>query len=210
MSMTVLRAFSEDMVSKLTGLSTGQLRSWDRSGLFVPSLADDNRRLPYSRAYSFMDLASLRVISTLKFEHGVSTQHLKKAARRLKELGRDDWASQSIYVLKKEVVFENDGRLEVAATGQGVLKIPLKVAFQSVQKDVDALFRRDKSKVGHLSKTRHIMGGEEVVAGTRIPIRSIRSYIDMGLSDQRILTDYPDLKQADIDVVRKAYRDSAA
>ena len=31
----IVRAFGEDHVVRLTGLSRGQLRAWDRSGFFV-------------------------------------------------------------------------------------------------------------------------------------------------------------------------------
>lgn len=208
--MGVTKAFSEEQVSKLTNLSVGQLRSWDRTGLFVPSLADQNRRLPYSRAYSFVDLVSLRVIASLKFDHGVSTQHLKKAAARLRELGRNDWSSQTIYVLNKKVIFENEGQLEEIVSRQGVFKIPLKVAYRSAESDVERMFKRDKATIGKTSKARFVMNGEEVIAGTRIPVRSIITYLEMGLSDERIIEDYPDVTEADIKHIRESFEVNAA
>ena len=47
-----LIAFTSDTVSRFTDLSIRQLHYWDRTGFFVPSFADPNRRRPHSRVYS--------------------------------------------------------------------------------------------------------------------------------------------------------------
>ncbi|MEX3014320.1 DUF433 domain-containing protein [Gymnodinialimonas hymeniacidonis] len=210
--MSVVGAFTDEMASRLTGLSVGQLRAWDRSGLISPSFADENRRLPFSRIYSFRDIVSLRVIAGLKNDHGVSTQHLKQVAFELRGLGEDAWSKTTLYVLNKRVVFEEpkSGRLQEVVGGQRVFRIPLKVATADVEADVQALFSRPKNLEGKTHAQRHVMNGEEVVAGTRIPVRSVLSYFELGLSDSRILEDYPDLVQADIDAIRAKTKGSAA
>lgn len=210
--MAVLGAFTDDMASRLTGLSVGQLRAWDKAGLISPSMADENRRLPFSRVYSFRDIVSLRVIASLRMDHGVSTQHLKQVADKLHSLGDNAWASTTLYVLNRKVVFEEPGsrRLQEVVSGQGVFKIPLKVATASVEADVARLFKRSNETFGGQTAERFVMGGEKVVAGTRIPVRTIRSYLEMGLPDHRILSDYPDLRKEDIDAVRRDIRSPAA
>jgi uncharacterized protein (DUF433 family)/DNA-binding transcriptional MerR regulator len=210
--MTVLGAFTDDMASRLTGLGVGQLRAWDKAGLISPSLADANRRLPYSRIYSFRDIVSLRIIASLKQKHGVSTQHLKQVASRLRDLGEHAWSETTLYVLNKRVVFEEptSGDLQEVVSGQRVFKIPLKVATTNAEADVERLFRRPSESFGELNSERFIMGGEQVLAGTRIPARTILSYLELGLPDSRILEDYPDLEQSDIDAVRKSNGSAAA
>jgi hypothetical protein len=42
----VIAAFSEDHVYRLTGLSKGRLRYWDKTGFFAPTYTDKNRHVP--------------------------------------------------------------------------------------------------------------------------------------------------------------------
>jgi MerR-like DNA binding protein len=70
-SNVVVSAFTEDQVERLTGISQRQLRYWDRTGFFVPSLAYEDRRSPYSRLYSFRDIVSLKIVSALRNEANV-------------------------------------------------------------------------------------------------------------------------------------------
>ena len=63
---TVIRAFSAENVSRLTGLSMSQLIDWDRIGFFRPEHASENRREAYSRIYSFQDVVGLRTLAVLR------------------------------------------------------------------------------------------------------------------------------------------------
>lgn len=211
--MQLKRAFSDQMAAKLTGLSVGQLRAWDKQGFYSPSLAEENRRLAYSRVYSFKDIVALRVISALKTKHGVSTQHLKKVGAKLQDLGDDVWSKTRLYVLNKRVVFDHPkglGRQEVVSGQRVFAEIPLRIATAHAEDDVAKLFQRDKSKIGHIDSGRHVMAGEPVVAGTRIPVRTIKSYLDMGLSENRILNDFPSLTKEDVRAAVKYLEANAA
>lgn len=203
----VVDAFSDYTVSRLTGFSVEQLRRWDKQGFFQPERADENRRLPFSRVYSFRDVASLRVIGTLRRDHGVSLQHLKEVARELSKISDDAWRTRNLYVLNKKVVYENPqtgGRQEVVS-GQKVFDtIPLGDVATKLRADVIQLTKRDRRDSGKRQKSRFVMNGEEVIKGTRIPVRSILAYIEMDLPDKRILEDYPDLTLEDIKSIRAA------
>ena len=65
------QAFTSGHVSALTGLSDRQLREWDNRGLFQPAYAEDDRRRPYSRVYSFRDVVGLRTIALLRKQYRV-------------------------------------------------------------------------------------------------------------------------------------------
>ena len=105
----VIAAFSEEQVQRLTGLTASQLRYWDRTGFFVPSQAEENRRVAYSRIYSFKDLVALRVIYVLRNQYRVPLQHLRKVAEKLHHLADDKWLATTLYVLNRKVVFEEPG-----------------------------------------------------------------------------------------------------
>jgi uncharacterized protein (DUF433 family) len=204
--MTVVQAFSLEQASRLTGISVNQLRNWDGTGFFQPSLASENRREPFSRVYSFLDLASLKVISTLRNETKVSLQHLREVGKRLSKLGENKWASITLYVLNKKVVFHNpetDSKEEIVS-GQAILDIPLEIVRSNMQRAVDAERLRTQDDFGRLEKSRFVAHAQTVVAGTRIPVRAIASFLKADYTDQQIIEEYPSLTSSDIDAVRKA------
>lgn len=198
---TVISAFTEDQVERLTGISVTQLRYWDRTGFLAPSLANENRRLPYSRLYTFRDLVSLKVLNALRNESKVSLAHLRDVKERLAHLGDDIWASTVLYVLNKQVVFHNPdtGALEEVVSQQGVLSIPLKVVAGELHAAVDAMKKREGSEVGQIAQSRNVAHNQQVIAGTRIPVRSIKAFADAGYSVEQIIEQYPSLTREDIE-----------
>src|SRR5262245_51472951 len=122
----IISAFTEDQVSQLTGITLAQLRYWDRTKFFVPSLAGENRGQPYSRIYSFLDIVCLKILNVLRNEVGVPLPDLREVKEKLTHLGDDMWATTTLYVLDKKVVFHNpdtDNKEEIVS-GQKILQIP--------------------------------------------------------------------------------------
>jgi uncharacterized protein (DUF433 family) len=203
--MTVVQAFSIDQAARLTGISVNQLRNWDRDGFFRPSFASENRKEAFSRVYSFVDLASLKIISTLRNETKVSRQHLRDVGRRLASLGESNWTNITLYVLNRKVVFHNpatNSREEIVS-GQAILDIPLEIVRSNMQRAVDAERQRTPDQFGRVEKNRFVAHAQEVVAGTRIPVRTILAFIRANYTDLQIIQEYPSLTVADILAVRK-------
>lgn len=196
----VISAFSEDQVERLTGISKGQLRYWDRTGFFAPSLADENRRRPFSRVYSFRDVVCLKVLNALRNEARVSLPHLREVRDKLAHLGEDMWASTTLYVLNRRVIFDNPQTLEreEVVSGQGILQIPLQVVQGDMQKAVRKLWERDPSTFGKIDRRRGVVGQRPVIAGTRISVDTIREFVEAGYSTHEIQNQYPNLTDADI------------
>ena len=188
--MIVVQAFSLEQASRLTGISTAQLRNWDRTGFFRPSFGAENRREPFSRVYSFLDLASLKVISTLRNETKVSLQHLREVGKKLAGLGENSWATVTLYVLKKKVVFHNpetESKEEIVS-GQAILDIPLEVVRSNMQRAVEADRLRSPEDFGRVEKSRFVAHAQKVIAGTRIPVRAIVSFISENYSNQKLFS----------------------
>jgi uncharacterized protein (DUF433 family) len=197
----IIMAFTEEQAEKLTGVSASQLRSWDRTGFFVPALANKNRSLPLSRLYSFRDLVCLKVLNALRNEANVSLQHLRSVKERLSHLGEDVWAKTTLYVLNKKVVFENPEtqNKEEVVTGQGVLQIPLMIVTGDMRRAVDEMKKRDVSSLsGKIERIKGIAGNRPVIAGTRIPVSTIKAFADEGFSAEQIIEEYPTLTLEDI------------
>jgi len=194
----VIAALSLDQVSRLTGLSADQLIEWDVSGFYPPSYGYDKRRSPYSRIYSFEDLVSLRTLAVLR--ERVSMQHLREAADKLKQHSGRPWSELTLYVLNREVHFRcpKEGTIEGAVSGQYGATIPLESVAEEMRERSEALKARNPASVGKLERHRHVMGGEVVIAGTRILAASVRALADAGYSPPDILAEYPDLQLPDI------------
>ncbi|MGI5835680.1 MAG: MerR family transcriptional regulator, partial [Chloroflexota bacterium] len=105
--MATLLAFSAEHVCRLTGLSMRQLRYWDDTGFFHPQYADEDRKRPHSRIYSFRDLVGLRVIARLAKEHKVPLQQLRRVGKWLSEQYEAPWSSLRFYVAGRKVYFDD-------------------------------------------------------------------------------------------------------
>jgi hypothetical protein len=88
---SVIAAFSEDQVERITSLKKGRLRYWARIGFFEPSYIEDDKHVPYSRFYSFRDIVALRTLEMLRVQNNVTLQHLRKVAETLNHLRDDLW-----------------------------------------------------------------------------------------------------------------------
>lgn len=207
----VVGAFSEVDAARLSGLSTGQLRSWDRSGFLHPAYRAAQAGLPYGRIYSFRDVVSLRVLGQLRNVHKVSMQHLRKVSETLAHLGERKWTATTLYVLGRKVVFEDprtSGKVEIVS-GQRVLDIPIHVVISDTRKAIGDLNRRLPSERGAVVHGRFTLQNEPVFKGTRIPVAAVKRYLDSGYEPAMIISEFPDLTLEDIEVAR-SYGNRAA
>ncbi|WP_064686579.1 DUF433 domain-containing protein [Rhizobium bangladeshense] len=200
---TVISAFSEEQVSRLTGLSVDRLRYWDRTAFFSPSFAADNRRIAFSRVYSFTDIAALRVLSVLINQHNVPVSHLRKASGKLGSMDNGAWHRTTLYVMNRKVIFDDPegGHQREVVSGQYMIGIPLERVISDTKKDVRALSARSETQIGRVSKNRLVSHNAAVVAGTRVPIRSIREFGEAGYSPEQIVKEYPTLTVEDVKAV---------
>ena len=195
----VLAAFSEDHVERLTGLTEGQLRSWDRAGFFAPRYAYEDRHAPYSRVYSFHDVVGLRTIEVLMKQYRVSLQSLRKVAQELVRRGFSHWADVKLYVLKRQVYFRAPKSDKVEGVWDGQLDmVPIIDVINDVEARVRELQKRDASQVGHVERHKHVVRNSSVVAGTRIPTAAIRRYREAGYTVDQIVKQYPALTAEDV------------
>jgi uncharacterized protein (DUF433 family) len=201
----VVGAFSEQDAARLTGLSIGQLQLWDRSGFLQSSFAPENRRLPYSRVYSFRDIVSLRVLGQLRNIYKVPMQHLRKVSQTLAHYGDAKWTATTLYVLGKRVVFTDprtNERKEVVS-GQRVFDIPLRVAISDTRKAIQSLNSRSDKETGHIVQAKFVLQNEPVFDKTRIPVAAVKRYLEAGYSPQAIIREFPSLTAEDVSAAAK-------
>jgi uncharacterized protein (DUF433 family) len=200
MVASVLQAFTEEHVIRLTGLSRSQLRAWDRIGFFKPDYAYEDRHQPYSRIYSFQDVVGLRTIAVLRQRYHVSLQQLRKVATELTARGYGHWAEIKLYVVKGQVHFRRPGSQDVEGVWDGQLAmVPVIDVIQDVEDRVRDLRERKSSQRGHIEQHKFVVRNAPVIAGTRIPTAAIRRFREAGYSVDEILRQYPSLTREDVD-----------
>ncbi|ODT71717.1 MAG: hypothetical protein ABS75_07145 [Pelagibacterium sp. SCN 63-23] len=59
--------------------------------------------------------------------------------------------------------------------------------------------KREGSEVGQIAQSRNVAHNQQVIAGTRIPVRSIKAFADAGYSVEQIIEQYPSLTREDIE-----------
>lgn len=199
-SNVVVSAFTEDQVERLTGVTKPQLRYWDRTGFFTPAYADADRRVVFSRIYSFSDVLCLQVLGALRNDLGCSMPHLREVKKKLAQLGDAAWTTTTLYVVKKRVVFDDPQRKErrEILSGQKILNIALETVREGVKDRLALLRQRDETAVGNVSQNRRIAHNARVIAGTRIPIRAIQAFDAEGYDEAAIIREYPTLKPEDV------------
>lgn len=202
----VVSAFTDEQVARLTGLSVQQLRHWDRTGFFVPSMANPNRRMALSRVYSFLDLLELQVIKTLRKDHKCSLKHLRDVKARLEEIGENRWSKVVLYVLNRRVIVydQQKDQLEDVVSSQQVLKIPLEIVKSDMRKRISQLWARPEDLVGSFDKKRNVVHNSLVISGTRVPVSAIVDYINDGFSDDVIVSEFPSVTISDVKAVRES------
>ena len=208
----IVSAFSEDQVQRLTGISKRQLRYWDRTGFFKPSLAEENRRIAFSRIYSFADVVSLRVLNVLRNQYGVSLQHLRKAAKDLPQMSEEKWGSMELFVLNRRVIFvesETTQYREIVSK-QYVIGISLRVIVSDTRRDIEALRERNKDTVEVIARSRNVCHNAWVVSGTRIRVDSVKEFAKGGYTVQQIQKEFPALTEADIESALRHENDGVA
>lgn len=200
MTAAIHQVFSDEHVSRLTGLSKWQLRSWDRLGFFAPRFAYEDRFAPYSRIYSFKDVIGLRTIAVLMKDFHVSFQELKRVAAELIRRGYKHWADMKLYVVKKQVYFRRPGTKDVEGVWDGQFAmLPIIDVVADVEKRVEELHKRTPSQRGQVEQHKYVVRNAPVIAGTRIPTAAVRRFHEAGYSVAEIIKQYPTLTKEDIE-----------
>jgi uncharacterized protein (DUF433 family) len=82
-------------------------------------------------------------------------------------------------------------RIRKAGHPQYLFTLPLDRVTADMQSKADALRHRIKDQIGHLERHRNVVHNAWVVAGTRIPTKTVWRYYQAGYDADSIIRDYP-------------------
>ncbi len=200
--MTVILAFTAEQVSNLTGITVRQLRYWDKTKFFSPSLRDDSRR-PFGRLYSFRDVVGLRVIAEMRNERNIPLPHLRELKRWFDANIDEPWATLKFYVAGRKIRFD-DPRFGVRRAGETPVQtymdtIDLDEIRAATERDAERLRVRTPDEIGAIQRNRYVSHNYPVIAGTRIRTEAIWNFYEAGYSVDAIIRQYPRLTHPDVD-----------
>jgi uncharacterized protein (DUF433 family) len=196
-------AVTRDVAAHVAGLSLRQVDYWAGTGLIEPAT---NRQVSPGRRvklYSFVDLLSLMVAAELK-RRNVSIQHIRTIVEHLRARGYEQPLVQLVFAtLNGRVYFQhNDGSWEGDLDpDQLVLHEVLNLV--PLRERITSVTQRDASLAGRIERRRGTLGCKAVLAGTRVPVDTIRRYVDAGRTTDEILESFPVLSSADVEAVRE-------
>jgi DNA-binding transcriptional MerR regulator len=208
--VVALLAFSVDHAAKVTGLTKARLTRWDKLGFFSPELADpEDQGNPFARVYSYIDLVGLRTLAILADKHRLSLKELRKAHDVLAQHTDKPWSELQLSVLNRKIVHDLAGMPRDTEGQFAGNHVPLPSIASEIARRAEALRKRDDNQIGVFERHKFIAHNARVLAGTRIPVSAVASFIEAGYSDEAIVAEYPTLTKFDVAMVRGHMKEAA-
>ena len=195
-------AVTRDSAARITGLSLRQLDYWANTALIRPSA--DTKLTPGRRIrlYGFTDLLALMVAAELKARK-ISLQHIRTIVAHLRRRGYANPLTELAFATQGDHVYfqHEDGAWEGDAHPDQVVMHEV-LNLRLLRTRITERSRRDSALAGQVERRRGAMGSKPVFAGTRVPVHTVRRYLDQGRTVAEILESFPDLTVEDVEAVR--------
>ena len=196
-------AVTRAVAARIADLTERQVDYWAGTGLVEPAV--DTRLSPGRRVrlYSFIDLLALLVAAELK-NRRVSLQHIRAIVAHLRSRGYTSPLTQLTFAtVGRDVYFmHDDGSWEGGLRPDQVV-IHEVLNLSLLRNRIAAGTRRDAALSGQVERRRGALGSKPVLAGTRVPVDTVRRYLDAGRSVEQILESFPALTAEDVEAVRR-------
>jgi DNA-binding transcriptional MerR regulator len=196
--MAELLAFTTDHVCRLTRLTPRQVRYWDETGFFSPTVVHGLRRA-FGRIYSFRDVVGLRTIAILRKK--VPLQELRRIGEWLLQHHQTPWSSLRLGLAGKKVIFfDPDSGVAVEARGgeQTVFAIALEPIANEMHQAAERLKERTSEDHGQIVRHRNVVHNAFTLAGTRVPTEAVWEFHQAGYKSDAIIKEFPRLTKKDV------------
>ena len=198
-------AIPRKKAASLIGARVAKIDYWTAQGL-LGDVEPAVRLTPHRirRLYSHADLMSLMIVDELR-KRGVSLQGVRKVTTELRARGYDRPLTQVRYAVVGRRVFlqlEDGNWVDGSQPDQGVIAQALNLGDMQIR--VRGTVGRRAGSEGQIERRRGALGSKELIAGTRIPVATVRRYLEADRTPEQIIEAYPDLTFADVEAVRAA------
>lgn len=193
-------------VATIAGIFDQRLRYWEKTDLVAPAVERRLSARNLVRLYSLDGAAEVLVLAQLVDKPGISLRHVRKVLERLRAEGgyTSPLRELRFAVDGREVVFQHpDGTWEGSERIGQVVEVTLRVDLEQIRATLDRARHRHNDQLGVSERRRATLGSAPVFAGTRVPVDSVKRFIEAGASDDRILEAYPELTPKDVIAVRE-------
>lgn len=200
-----LLAVPRDAAARIAGLSLRQVDYWADTGLVSPTV--DQRVSPGQRVrlYGFIDLLALLVAAELR-KRGVSLQHIRQIVAHLESRGYDEPLTQLRFAtIGNRVYFQHEDGTWEGDLHADQLVFHQVLNLEPLRRRISDAARRDEGMVGRVERRRGVLGGKPVLAGTRVPVQTVRRYLDAGRSIDDVLQAFPALSRPDVEAVQREF-----
>lgn len=186
----------------VAGISDRQLSYWDLKEVIQPKISRILSERRHVRLYGMDEMVALVIAAKLR--NKVSLQALRKTVKHLKSRGYDKPLSELRFATAgREIYFQHpDGRWEGSLSPDQIV-IHEVIDLDMVRTMIQRAAERSAEDHGRIIKRPGAMGSRPVFAGTRVPVETVREWLDADQPVERILKAYPNLVEADITAARE-------
>jgi uncharacterized protein (DUF433 family)/DNA-binding transcriptional MerR regulator len=198
-----LVALPRDRAAKLADVSERRVTYWSQIGLLHPLI--DKRVNPHRPVwlYGYTELMSLMVIAELR--NKISLQEIRHVVDHLRRLGYPRPLTELRFaVVGGKIYFEHPVGHWEHHRRPGQIVFDEVLDLEPMRAKISRFGAREKDGVGKVEKRRVAMGSKPLVAGTRVPVATVKRYLDAGKSTKEILAAFPVLREADVEVTRRS------
>ncbi|GGF48583.1 hypothetical protein GCM10011519_23270 [Marmoricola endophyticus] len=186
-------------LARIGGVSERRLDYWEKTGL-VASTVDDrlsgSRRI---RLYDFTDAMTAMVLASLR--QNVSLQHVRQIVAHLRSL--DFGVTEVRFALAgNRVHFQLPDGTWSDAADPGQIAISEVLDLRPLRAAVLGAGARAEEHRGQIERRRGVHGSKPVIAGTRVPVKTVQAFLERGRSAAEIIESYPALTPDDVEAVR--------
>lgn len=196
------KVFTHARLAALAGVKPGRLRYWESTGLVHSLTAEQSVRGSYDvRLYDFNQALTVLALAELRREN-ISLQHLRQIVDHLRE--RKYEVSEVRFGLAGQRLFFQapDGEWEDLRDPRQIILSEVLDLRPLRQKLATAAARDRKAARAQSEKRRGALGSKSLVAGTRVPVATVKRLLDHGYSTDEVTAAYPSLTREDVAAVR--------
>lgn len=193
-----------EKAARIAKTTVRHVAAWEAAGLVRPS-ARQHVGSRLIRVYGLTDLVELMIVAQLR-DAGAEVEAIRHAVDGMRDqvdrpLSQLMWGHEDrrIYISIDGGETWFDGKRTTQTVAEPIL-MDLHVLRAVARR---AALERDPSAVGRIERRPGVKRGHAVFAGTRIPVRALKEYLERGYSTARILQSFPDLRPPDIEIARR-------